>query len=92
MVLSGIKCLQVQAHQGVSHDLETGCPQLAIVNFMGVLFFKGDYNTLSQDSETGCLKLTDVKFWASNFFKGDHYKYTLILTIRKYNIFIQCSL
>ena len=25
-----------------SQDLETGCPQVAILNFLGVLFFKGD--------------------------------------------------
>ena len=33
--------------QGKSQDLETGCPKFSIyVNFSGVLFFKGDHNTL----------------------------------------------
>ena len=30
--------------QGLSQDLETGCPKLAIVQFWGVQFFKGDLN------------------------------------------------
>ena len=32
--------------QGLSQDLETGCPKLAIVKFMGVHIFKGDHNIL----------------------------------------------
>ena len=32
--------------QGFSHDLETGCPKLAIVKFLGVQNFKGDQNIL----------------------------------------------
>ena len=35
------------AVQGLSQDLETGCPKLAIVKFWGVLFFdKGDLRDL----------------------------------------------
>ena len=29
---------------GLSQDLETGCPELAIVKLLGVLFLKGDHN------------------------------------------------
>ena len=32
--------------QGLSKDLETGCPKLAIVKFLGEQIFKGDHNTL----------------------------------------------
>ena len=30
--------------QGLSQDLETGCPKLAVVKFLGVQIFKGDRN------------------------------------------------
>ena len=33
-------------NQGLSQDLETGCPKLAIVKFLGIQIFKGDHNTL----------------------------------------------
>ena len=65
MVLSGIKCLQVQ-HRGVSHDLETGCPQLAIVNFMGVLFFKGDHSILRSITTINRVLARIQKLGASN--------------------------
>ena len=29
-------------HQGLSQDLKTGCPKLAIVKFVGVQIFRGD--------------------------------------------------
>ena len=32
--------------QGLSQDLETGCPKLAVIKFWGVQFFKGDNNIL----------------------------------------------
>ena len=33
--------------QGLSQDLETGCPELVIVKFWaGILYFKGDLNIL----------------------------------------------
>ena len=32
--------------QGLSQDLEIGCPKLAMVNFLGVKIFKGDHNIL----------------------------------------------
>ena len=32
--------------QGLSQDLETGCPKLSTVRFLGVLFIKGDHNKL----------------------------------------------
>ena len=32
--------------QGLSQDLETGCPKLAIAKILGVLFSKGDHNIL----------------------------------------------
>ena len=34
------------ARQGVSQDLETGCPKLAIVKRLGVQFFKLEQNIL----------------------------------------------
>ena len=30
----------------ISQDLETMCPKLVIVKFLGFLFFKGDHNVL----------------------------------------------
>ena len=33
--------------QGPREDLETGCPKLAIVKFLGVLFFMGDYKKVT---------------------------------------------
>ena len=41
-----VNCITVHKTKGLSHDLEPGCPKLAVVNFLGVLFFKGDHNTL----------------------------------------------
>ena len=32
--------------QGLSKDLESECPKLPIVNFGGILFFKGGHNIL----------------------------------------------
>ena len=32
--------------QSLSQDLETGCPKLAIVKFLAVLYFKGDHSIL----------------------------------------------
>ena len=34
------------AEQGLSRNLETGCPKLTIINFLGILIFKGDHNIL----------------------------------------------
>ena len=34
-----------EAH-GLSQDLETGCPKLAIISIFGILFFKGEHNLL----------------------------------------------
>ena len=34
------------ARQGLSQDLETGCPKLAIIKIVGVQIFKGDHNIL----------------------------------------------
>ena len=31
-------------YKGLSQDLETGCPKLAIVKFLGVQIFKEDHN------------------------------------------------
>ena len=36
--------------QGLSQDLETGCPKLAIVKILGVQIFKGDHNILKISS------------------------------------------
>ena len=30
--------------QGLGQDIKTGCINLAIVSFLGALFFKGDHN------------------------------------------------
>ena len=30
--------------QGLSQDLETGCPELVIVKYLGVQLIKGDHN------------------------------------------------
>ena len=35
-----------QGVQGLSQDLEIGCPKLAIVKFWGIQIFKGDHNIL----------------------------------------------
>ena len=32
--------------QGLSHNLETGCPKMALVKSLGVLIFKGTNNIL----------------------------------------------
>ena len=32
--------------QGLSQDLETGCPKFAIVKVLGIQIFKGDHNIL----------------------------------------------
>ena len=32
--------------QGLSQDLGTGCPKMAIVKILGVQIFKGDHNIL----------------------------------------------
>ena len=37
--------------QGHSQDLETGCPKLAIVKVVGILYFKGDHNILRINSD-----------------------------------------
>ena len=34
------------SYQGLSQDLETGCPKLAIVKLLGFLFFKGEHTIL----------------------------------------------
>ena len=36
-----------RCEQGLSQDLETGCPNLPIVKFLGVIFFKGDSEIIS---------------------------------------------
>ena len=38
--------LEDQTVQGLSQDLETGCPKLAIAKFLGVQIFKGGNNIL----------------------------------------------
>ena len=48
----GILCLvkpnkDDSSAQGVSQDLQTGCPKLAIVKFWGVQILKGDYTQIS---------------------------------------------
>ena len=47
-MLACLQCLVFISNdkQGLSQDLETGCPKLAIVKFLGVLFFKVDHNIL----------------------------------------------
>ena len=40
------KQVRLPANQCHSHDLETGCPKLVIVKFLGVQIFKGDHNIL----------------------------------------------
>ena len=32
--------------QGLCQDLETGCPKLAMVKFLGIQIYKGDHNLL----------------------------------------------
>ena len=41
-----IKMRRTGTGQGLSQDLGTGCPKLAIVKFLGVQMFKGDHNIL----------------------------------------------
>ena len=38
------KILKLNSMQGLSQDLKTGCPKLAIVKYLGVQIFK-DHNT-----------------------------------------------
>ena len=42
--------------QGISQDLETGCPKLAIVKLLGILFFKGD-DSILQLQPKACIYL-----------------------------------
>ena len=35
--------------KGLSQDLKTGCPKLAIANSLGVLFYKGDHRNYIKD-------------------------------------------
>ena len=47
--LHGSQQLNKNVHNqvnGISQDLETGGPNLAIVKFWGILFFKGEHNIL----------------------------------------------
>ena len=37
---------ECEQKQGLSQDLETGCPKLAVVKLLGVQIFKGDHNIL----------------------------------------------
>ena len=37
---------------GLSQDVDTRCPKLAILKFRGVLFFKGDQNILGSQTQT----------------------------------------
>ena len=44
-----VKAISTQSRPellGLSQDLETECPKLLLVNFLGVLSFKGDHNIL----------------------------------------------
>ena len=38
--------------QGLSQDLETGCPKLTMVKFLGILFFKGGNNIYTEVMKT----------------------------------------
>ena len=40
----GVK--KIPTNHGLSQDLETGCPKLAIVKLLGIQIFKGDHNIL----------------------------------------------
>ena len=42
-----IPILPLPSYQGLNQDLETGCPKLTIVKYLGVLFHKGENNILS---------------------------------------------
>ena len=44
--------------QGLSQDLETGCPKLAIVKFLGVQTFKGDHNIYTDFNHKHVLSLS----------------------------------
>ena len=53
-----LKYIVNNASQGLSQDLETGCPELAILKFWGVQFTKGDHNILRlQPQTTNCIFL-----------------------------------
>ena len=50
-LLSTVPCWKTLGYlyprlQGLSQDLETGCPKFVIAKFLGILFFKGDHNIL----------------------------------------------
>ena len=44
---AGIIVYYISLSQGLSQDLETGCPKLAVVKSFGVQMFKGDHNILA---------------------------------------------
>ena len=41
-----LNALTISWYRGLSQNLETGYPKLAIVKYLGVLLFNGDYNLL----------------------------------------------
>ena len=63
-----IRMLPGMYEQGLSQDLETGCPKLPIVKFLGS-YFSMETTLYSEHItyETGCPKLTIVKFLGSYF-------------------------
>ena len=45
-MLQGLKREREEVLQGLSQDLDSGCPKLAIIEFLGILFFNGNHNKL----------------------------------------------
>ena len=46
--------------QGLSQDIKTGCPKLAIVKSLGVQIFKGDHNILRFQPFT-CIEFIKIR-------------------------------
>ena len=55
-------CMDIQESliQGLSQDLETGCPELPIIKLRGILFLKGDHSLYS-DYNHECI----FPYWTS---------------------------
>ena len=52
-----LKLILKMPNQGLNQDLETGCPNLAIVRFFSILFFKGHHDVLRFQPQT-CIYLS----------------------------------
>ena len=78
---AGIKCW----HQGLSQDLETGCPKLAIVKFLGVQIFKGDHNIL-RNQPLRCINFIKIRHNICIQCHGNH------MDLKKFNYMLEIDI